>query len=130
MVIYQSKFAKVEWLANEKIVCLTQNGNNRGQDLKDSLNAGLKCLTDNMATKWLSDNRNLGFHLKEDHEWVNNEWTPQAIKSGWKKWALVQPVSAVSNIDMKKFVDFFSKHGIEVKAFQDYDLALDWLKQN
>lgn len=128
MIVYESEFAKVEWLADKKIVVLAQFGHNRGDFLKDSLNKGLECLIKNKAVKWLSDNRKLGFHKPEDAEWVNNDWTPRAIKSGWKKWALIQPESAVSNLNMKQFVEFFKQNGIEVKVFSDYEQGMSWLE--
>ena len=127
MLIYESEFSKVEWLKDKKLVVFSQFGANRGDFLKDSLNKGIQCLKENNAVKWLSDNRQVGFITPEDVEWVNNDWTPRAIASGWKKWALIQPESAVSRLNLKQLIEFFKNNGVEVKVFTDFDEGLTWL---
>lgn len=128
MVVFESPTGKTEWLEDTKIVKMTQVGKNTGESLKRCLDGGLEVLTKNKAYKWLSDNREMSVHAQEDYDWINNDWTPRAIQSGWKKWALVQPKTALSAISEKKFVDFFASHGIEVKIFETSEEGLNWLK--
>ncbi|MCG6146105.1 STAS/SEC14 domain-containing protein [Leptospira bandrabouensis] len=128
MIIFQCPTAVTEYLEDKKIVVLTQNGKNTGANLKESLNKGVEALIQHKAVKWLSDNRNMGTHTAEDVEWLNNDWTPRAIKAGWKKWALVQPLSALSAMSEKNLVDFFASNGIEVKIFETPEEGYKWLE--
>ncbi len=111
MIVFQCPTSVTEYLEDKKIVVLTQNGKNSGDSLKQS-----------------SDNRNMGTHTAEDVEWVNSDWTPRAIKAGWKKWALVQPQSALSAMSEKNLVDFFAENGIEVKIFETPEAGFKWLE--
>ncbi|TGL62831.1 hypothetical protein [Leptospira sarikeiensis] len=128
MVVFESPTGKTEWIEDKKIVKMTQVGKNTGDSLKKCLDTGLDALIKNKAYKWMSDNREMSVHAQEDYDWINNDWTPRAIKSGWKKWALIQPKTALSAISEKKFVDFFASHGIEVKIFEAPEDGLTWLQ--
>ncbi|MEM7179335.1 MAG: hypothetical protein AAF518_00365 [Spirochaetota bacterium] len=128
MVVFKSETAKTEWLEDKKIVHLVQNGRNIGESLKQCLLKGTECLKKYNAYKWLSDNRELSSVRKEeDYEWINNVWTPDTIAAGWKKWALIQPKSALTATAEKKFVDFFASEGVEVKIFDNPEDGFAWL---
>lgn len=129
MILFESPTAKTEYLEDKKIIVLIQQGKNVGESLRKSLDIGLEVLIKYKATKWLSDNRNMiSIRSQEDYEWINNNWTPRALKAGWKKWALIQPKSALTAMAEKQFVDFFASNGIEVKIFETPEDGYKWLE--
>ncbi|HNH07490.1 MAG TPA: hypothetical protein PK683_03240 [Leptospiraceae bacterium] len=128
MILFESTTAKTEYLPEKNMIVLTQQGKNVGESLKKCLDIGLDALIKNKAYKWLSDNRfTQSVRGKEDAEWVNNDWTPRALKAGWKKWALIQPKSALTSMAEQQFVDFFAENGIEVKIFDTPEEGFAWL---
>lgn len=129
MILFESPTAKTEFLEVKGIVVLTQSGKNIGESLRKCLDAGLDALIQNKASKWLSDNRDtVSIRGKEDSDWVNHDWTPRALKAGWKKWALIQPQSALTMMAEQQFVDFFAEHGVEVKIFETPEEGISWLE--
>lgn len=128
MILFESATAKTEYLPEKNMIVLTQQGKNIGESLRKCLDIGLDALIKNKAYKWLSDNRfTQSVRGKEDAEWVNNDWTPRALKAGWKKWALIQPKSALTSMAEQQFVDFFAENGIEVKIFDTPEEGFAWL---
>jgi hypothetical protein len=126
-IVFESPTARTEWSEEQQTVILTQIGKNDGESLRRSLDTGLAMLQEKKAYKWLSDNRDMAVHAQADYEWVNNDWTPRALQSGWQKWAMIQPRSALSAISEKKFVDFFSENGVEVRIFESLEQGFEWL---
>ncbi|HRF94498.1 MAG TPA: hypothetical protein PLZ51_04870, partial [Aggregatilineales bacterium] len=78
-----------------------------GDFLQEELNAGVDLLKKYGAIKWLSDNRELEEHTREDTDWINNDWLPRAIATGWKYWALVVPNSFMARVNMIEFTESF-----------------------
>jgi hypothetical protein len=97
-------------------------------DLRDVLNRGVDLLKEHGATKWLSDNRAIEPHSKEDSDWVNSNWLPRAIAAGWKFWALVVPDSTKARMNMREFVEEFYNRGVRVMVFIDIEEAMHWLE--
>ncbi|NLT94513.1 MAG: hypothetical protein GXW85_03095 [Clostridia bacterium] len=99
-----------------------------GKNLQELLMKGTELLRTKRATKWLSDDRNSSALTKADMEWGDSVWFPEAVKSGWKYWAIVQPEKVIGQINMKNLIEQYAKHGITAKMFTDPDEALEWLK--
>jgi hypothetical protein len=98
------------------------------KDFRDVLDRGVELLKEHGATKWLSDNRAMEPHNKEDGDWVNTNWLPRAKAAGWKFWALVVPDSTMARMNMSEFVELFYNQGVRVMVFIDIDEAMHWLE--
>lgn len=98
-----------------------------GDALKEGLNFGVDLLKQHNAEKWLSDNRKSDAHTDEETEWINTVWLPNAIKAGWKYWALVVPDSFLARVNQIEFVEAFFEMGVWVQVFVDPDEAMEWL---
>lgn len=99
-----------------------------GEYLKEELNTGIDLLLKYNACKWLSDNRAIDGHTEEETDWINTDWLPRAIGSGWKYWALVVPHSIKARMNMAEFVDAFYDMGVRVMVFTDPDKAMGWIE--
>lgn len=96
--------------------------------LEQILMGGLELMKQHKAVKWLSDDRKGGAVPKSHHEWGDAVWSPQAVKAGWRYWALLPPSDALGTANMKRLVKVYAKRGVTVEMFTEYDEAMDWLR--
>jgi len=99
----------------------------QGDELRALLQAGLDQLVQNDCRGWLSDNREGGRMRPEIEAWAKTVWQPQAIRAGWRTWAIVLPELTVSQLNMQRFAQDYSANGIETSLFSDPDRAMEWL---
>lgn len=96
--------------------------------LEQILLGGLDLMKKHRAVKWLSDDRNGGALPKSHHDWGDAVWSPQAVKAGWRYWALLPPADALGTANMKRLVAVYAKRGVTVELFDNYDEAFHWLR--
>jgi len=128
MILYESKMAKVEWLEKQKIVTKAFLGFIYGEDMQKAFDAGAEALKKNKGTKWLSDNSKLQPYRQEDMKWINEDWFPRVLASGWKYWAVIEPENILGQLSMKTFIEAYQKNGITLKIFRTVAEALAWLE--
>jgi hypothetical protein len=97
--------------------------------LEQVLLGGLELMKKHGAFKWLSDDRKGGALPKSHHEWGDTVWSPQAVKAGWRYWALLPPADALGTANMKRLVKAYATRGVTVEMFGDYDEAFEWLRR-
>ena len=85
-------------------------------------------MTENNASKWLSDDRALPVLRREDMDWAHNEWFPRMVEAGWKFWAIVQPEKVIGQMNIERVVREYLAAGITAKYFSDPDDAMKWLE--
>ena len=100
----------------------------RGKPLRNALTAGLDCVRDRTATKWLSDDRLHYVIPSEDQEWANGTWFPAARDAGWRYWAIVTPKRAVAGLFIRRMADSFSSRGVETELFSTPEHAMAWVQ--
>ena len=100
-----------------------------GDDFRAPLQAGLKLLEEKRATKWLSDDRNNKILSMEDSDWADRSFGIQAMKAGWRAWAMVLPEDRRAQINIERLMQQRKEYGMEIRAFSDVEEALSWLKK-
>ena len=118
----------VEVSYNDKIIIKTMKGFTSGADARELFNTVHSCYDKNGIAKVLSDNKELVVWRDEDVKFINDDYLPRMIKSGWKYWGIVQPKNAVGRLAMQNFINFYKEHGVEVQEYNDYHSAYNWLK--
>ncbi|MES9969282.1 MAG: hypothetical protein ABW092_04560 [Candidatus Thiodiazotropha sp.] len=99
-----------------------------GDDFKTVLMSGLHLMEEYGAQKWLSDDRKNSILPAEDSAWSQDYWLPRAIQAGWKYWAVLPPIKARGQINMKRLVEYVGeRQNIEIEIFSDPDQAWQWL---
>jgi len=126
-IIIDNDYATLQYLEDEKIVHHQFHQFIYGQAFRDVLSTGLDVMRQYHATKWLSDDRETAAIPVEDSQWAIHEWQPQAIKAGWKFWAIVMPKKVVGQMNMRQFIKQNADQGVTVQVFTDADEALAWL---
>jgi hypothetical protein len=100
-----------------------------GKHLREILDQGYEQMKKTGAQKWLSDDRKNNALSPEDGEWAQNDWSPRVIKAGWKYWAIVLPEKVMGQMNMRLFIDSYTKVGVTVQIFSNPDEALKWLER-
>ena len=99
-----------------------------GRALRDVLERGLELLKQRGAHKWLSDDRGNGPVTAADSEWALNDWAPRVIAAGWKYWAVVLPEKVLGQMNMRRWIETYSKLGVLAQVFDDPEAGRTWLK--
>ncbi len=95
---------------------------------RNVLMTGLRLMQEHGADKWLSDDRKNSILPAEDSAWSQDYWLPRAYQAGWKYWAMLPPARARGRINVERLTAHVADtYAIELKIFQDPDLALQWL---
>lgn len=98
------------------------------EEWMDLLLTGQQYFVDNDLSKWISNNRDLPIIHHNIDDWLFHEWLPDMVQEGWEKWALVEPQISEGRKNQQKYQESFQKVGIEVRAFDQLDLAREWIK--
>ncbi len=101
-----------------------------GKEFQNVLLTGLQILKEQGAQKWLSDDRLNSMLSAEDSAWSQDFWLPRAYQAGWRYWAVLPPIKARGQINMKRlteYVGYLPK--IKIQIFSDPDEAWQWLAQ-
>jgi hypothetical protein len=68
--------------------------------LQKLLETGAECLERHGARKWLSDDEDSVVLAPEDIAWRSSVWRQRVIRSGLRYWAVVDPTSSVSSLQL------------------------------
>lgn len=108
------------WHRIHKFVC--------GPEFRAMLQAGLLCMRERGATKWLSDNRNNNALPPTDEAWIHGEWFPQVMEAGWKFWAIVPPHKFLGEKNMRRYAKKYETAGLVWRVFGEPEEAMRWLE--
>jgi hypothetical protein len=78
---------------------------------------------------FLSDIREQGIVGPDDRKWFETEALPLAIKNGLKKTALIFDGNAFKLYYLNMIMKHFKKGGIQMKFFNSFEEAREWLFQ-
>lgn len=127
ITILQNQYANMWYYPNEGIIHHKILQPISGDEFKNLLLNGLTVIKKYGAQKWLSDDRNNSYFVGEDTAWSEDIWRPQAVKAGWKYWALIPPDNARGQINMQRLTTNVEHYKIDIKVFTDPTEAFEWL---
>jgi hypothetical protein len=127
-VVLDTDVARLSYDTRNKIVQHEFKSFVHGRALRDVLEKGLELFRTRGACKWLSDDRRNGPVTTADGEWSLHDWGPRVIAAGWKYWAVVLPEKVLGQMNMRRWIETYSKLGVVAQAFTDLEEARDWLK--
>ena len=50
------------------------------------------------------------------------------MAAGWKYWAVIMPRMVFGKMNMRGWIESFSKQGVTVRVFDDPEEAMQWLE--
>lgn len=98
-----------------------------GPEYREGLTKTIEAMGSYRVTKWIADNRAHSAVPPDDLDWTFKTWFPRALASGWRHWALVQPISLIGQIRMERVIKTFAEQGLNARMFTDPDEAMRWL---
>ncbi len=127
-VVLDNEAARLCYDPRHKIVQHEFRSFVHGRALRDVLEKGLEISKARGACKWLSDDRGNGPVTTADGEWALNDWAPRAIAAGWKYWGVVLPQKVLGQMNMRRWIETYSKLGVLAQVFEEPEAARTWLK--
>ena len=76
----------------------------------------------------LVDSRSEEGPWSDSHEWILNDWMPEAKAYGLKKTAILSSKDMFSLVSAKEYERRSKNKGFKVRIFDDEKSALSWLK--
>lgn len=126
--VIQNPTAKLMFHEESKIIHHRFEKFVTSDQFREVLLKGTELIKTKGAKKWLSDDRGNSAVSQADSEWAMTTFSPNAVKAGWKFWAIVMPEKMIGQMQMKRFIEQNAEHGLTVKAFPDPDAAMKWLE--
>jgi hypothetical protein len=110
-------------------VVMDWDGFVKGQEYRDSLEAGLELVQQERATNWLADLREMGTVDTDDQEWTNQDWFPRAMDSTLKHMAIIKPEDVVADMSVDKIMQEVGDGDFRSHYFDNRDEAEEWLQE-
>lgn len=99
-----------------------------GKDFQDIMMASTRHLQKEGGTKWLSDDTNYAILTEEDALWGRKIWFYEAIRAGWKHWAIILPTQQIGKVSISDLVTEYRAAGINSMIFDNVPEAMIWLE--
>jgi hypothetical protein len=126
--ILENEYVTLVFYPTLKIVHHTFHRFLEGEVFREAMETGVQLLRENGATKWLSDDRKNAALPQADVDWGLTDWFPRARAAGWQHWGVVMPENVLGQMNMRRFIEPYSKQGLTVRLFPEPQAALAWLK--
>jgi len=126
----QNVFYEVEYWSDKNIIYSNWKGDFLDVDeVKEGALLGLEKIKEYKTSIFLNDNRELRGSWDGANEWIANEWIPNAIAAGLKKFAHIVPedIYAQLSADFMKDNSEEVKDAFQMRIFEDEAKAIAWL---
>jgi len=128
-ILYDKKFCKIYNSKEDNYITIKWFGFPRSNDFRDACNAVIEYIKKYKTGKLLTDNRNARIFSVDDQKWLNSEWLPIAIKSGYRCSATLINDDVFIKTAVKNITNHRDQKTIKTKLFTKKDEAISWLKQ-
>ncbi|MFC1641460.1 hypothetical protein ACFL5O_02040 [Myxococcota bacterium] len=128
ITIMQNEYVTLWYHPADKIVHHRFEKSADSESHRAMLLRGAECLEKHHAQKWLSDDRNHVVVREDDAIWGEKVWTPRVLRAGFKFWAIVLPIRAIGQLNLKRLAQEHAELGVTVKTFTEVDSAFQWLQ--
>ncbi len=113
---------------NINSVVLEWHGYSPSKEFREGVELMLNALIQNNSSKLLADIKEMKLIGLDDQLWINNDFLPRAIKSGFKTVAVIEPEDHFNKVAVASIVDKIDAEILNVKFFPDLEDAKTWLK--
>jgi hypothetical protein len=100
----------------------------KGDQIKQGLDAGLDFLIEKKSTRWLADTKGLSVFTKDTQTWINENWFPRIMGSCARSMAVVVPANVLSQMSVESVMKTADGSNITVRNFSDVEDARKWMK--
>jgi hypothetical protein len=100
----------------------------KGEQIKQGLDAGLDFLIEKKATRWLANTKELSVFTKETQTWINESWFPRIMGSTARAMAVIVPSNVLSQMSVESVMKTANGTNLKVRNFSEVDDARKWIK--
>jgi hypothetical protein len=127
-IILENENITIWYYNSTKIVHHQFHKLTQGEPFRNALTVVAAIFETKGAAKFLSDDRKNIVISKDDTKWLKTVWRLQAIKAGWKYWAIVLPDASMGRMVMETIINEYFDLGVTLQLFVNPDEALKWLE--
>ncbi|TAF63372.1 MAG: hypothetical protein EAZ55_13855 [Cytophagales bacterium] len=119
-------FLEVEY--DETVPCVVMHwlGFSSTEDLKKGMEEGLHLLQEKKLSKWIADASKMEGGFTEANDWLEQDWTPRAIKAGLMHVAFVQSPDLFNEFSTQEYAE--RNADLENPHFTSLEVAKQWIK--
>ncbi len=128
MIYYDERWLTIRWDASVYAVWTEYKGYAEAEEYRAGHEAGLALLRQKGTSRWISDARHLAPIRQVDQEWLNTDWVPRGIASGWRWLAIVSPRAAVARMSVKQVISRIGDISFVTNYFDSMEAARLWLR--
>lgn len=128
-VYVDQPYLSIRWDGVHKHVHSEWKGFANSEELRAGLMRGLEAISDNHASAYLSDARELRVIVHADQRWIQEKWLPLAMQAGLKRIAFVTASTGLGRLTIQDVVDLVNDHGLESRTFSSLDAARHWVSE-
>ncbi len=126
---FGSTYLTIEYDAQNQWIFYRWRGFIRAHEIKEGFSKILDVVAETKCSSILGDHSSIVGPWNECNDWLIKEWTPHAVKVGFKYWAIYTGDDLFSNISLELFLlGDRSKIYYWVHVFDGITLAREWLK--
>jgi hypothetical protein len=100
-----------------------------GEDFRRGANAILEYVESNDVSKVIVDTSGIEAHDDEDHQWLEEVWTPNMIEAGMEYNAVVHPESVIAEMDVEELMQELESLPYEAIWTDDMAEAREWMRK-
>jgi hypothetical protein len=109
-------------------VIMDWNGYSTSKQFREGTEMMLKVLVENKTSKVLAEIQDMVIIGGEDQVWLETQFLPRAIKSGFKAVAMVKPKSYFNKIAVETVSYKIDKEKLAISFFDTVEEAKNWLQ--
>lgn len=113
-----------------RAVVMEWNGYATSEQFQEGTEIMLKTLTKNNAKKVLANIKNMILIGMEDQQWLDTNFIPRAIESGFTAIAIVKPDNYFNRVAVESISYKIDKDKLAVSFFDNLTDAKCWIKTN
>jgi len=129
VTVYKSfPFLTVYWDDSFHGVLMEWKGSSqRGEQIKQGLDAGLELLIQKKSARWLANIKELSVFSQDTQDWINEDWFPRFLSSSATKMAVIAPVNFVAQLSVLAVMRTASGTNLNVQYFSGIEEARAWI---
>lgn len=125
---HDSEYAEVRYDESLDAVRVDWKRAANHEDFETVLDQALELVTEEEATNWIADLREMGAVHPDDQAWVNEEWFPRALSTSLSRMAVVRSADFVQNQSVDSIMQEVGD-GLVHHYFDSTDDAERWLQE-
>jgi hypothetical protein len=131
MELFKTDYLKIEQREPNDYLLMHWTTPPSSHEFRTGMNQLIEAIKNTKCGKVLTDTRNLGAISPEDQAWSAGDWAQEAIKTGYRKLAILMPEDIFGMMSVEDVMNSVQEENIvKFSYFKDELEASAWLASN